>query len=129
MRKGIGLRFKKTGREIKAGVGRRVEQIQQRLARRDNALDEFVADRTLVRSYLIRAIGGRLRYRNPEQVSTLHSESEISSEQMEEIRKVCERIFVFKEELRRLRLVVAHLLDDDVFELSFEQLEEYGFEA
>ena len=122
-----GLRFKKTGREIKATVGKRIEQLQQRLARRDRALDDFLNDRGMVRSLLVRALGGRVRYRNPSD-APLHAESDISGEQMEEVRKVCERIFELEEELRRLRLLVAHLADDEVFELSFAQLATYGFE-
>lgn len=123
-----GLRFKKTGREIKVAVGKRVEQLQQRLARRDRALDEFLQDRGMVRSLLVRALGGRVRYRNPADAAPLHAEVDISGEQMEEVRKVCERIFELEEELRRLRLLVAHLADDEVFELSFAQLAAYGFE-
>src|SRR5262245_49954855 len=128
MQKQGGLRFKKTGREIKAAVSKRIEQLQQRLDRRGRALDDFLADRALVRSYLVRAIGGRVRYRNPEEAAPLYPESDISSEQMEEVRKVCERIFELEHELRRLRLVIAHLADDEVFELGFAQLAAYGFE-
>lgn len=50
-----GLRFKKTGREVKAAVGKRIEQLQQRLAQRDRALGEFLNDRGMVRSLLIRS--------------------------------------------------------------------------
>ncbi len=125
---GKGVRFKKTGREIKVAANTRLDQLRSRLARRDSALDTFLQDRALVRSYLVRAIGGRVRYRNPEDAASLHSESEISSEQMEEIRKICERIFELETEIRRLRLVVTHLADDDEFELSFAQLAAYGFE-
>ncbi len=128
MRKEVGLRFKKMGREIKAAVSTRIEQLQQRLARRGRALDEFLADPALVRSYLIRAIGGRVTYRNPEDAAPLHPGSDISSEQMEEIRKVCERIFELEREIQKLRLVVTHLADDEVFELDFAQLAGYGFE-
>ena len=123
-----GIRFRKTGREVKTAVGTRIEQLNQRLARRDRALDEFLADRRIVRSLLVRALGGRVRYRNPADAATLHAESDISGEQMEEVRKVCERIFELEEELRRLRLLVAHLADDDTFELSFAELAAYGFE-
>lgn len=123
-----GLRFKKTGREIKAAVGQRVEQLQQRLTRRDHALEEFLKDPGMVRSLLVRALGGRARYRNPADAAPLHAESDISGEQMEEVRKVCERIFELEAELRRLRLLVAHLADDEVFELNFAQLSAYGFE-
>ena len=123
-----GIRFKKTGGEIKEAAGKRLEQLQQRLARRNTTLDEFLKDRALVRSYLVRAIGSRVRYRNPEDGAPLHSESEISSEQMEEIRKVCERIFELETEIRRLRLAIAHLADGETFELTAAQLSSYGFE-
>ncbi|QJW97410.1 hypothetical protein [Frigoriglobus tundricola] len=123
-----GIRFTKSGREIKAAVGKRLDQLQQRLARRDGALDEFLNDRARVRSYLIRAIGGRVRYRNPEGGAPLHPGTEISGEQMEEIRKICERIFELESEIRRLRLVTTHLADDETFELTFAQLSAYGFE-
>jgi hypothetical protein len=126
--KRVGLLFKKLGREIKAAVSKRIEQLEQRLARRGQALDEFLADPVLVRSYLIRAIGGRVRYRNPEEAAPLRAESEVSSEQMEEIRKVCERIFELESEIQRLRLVVKHLADEEAFELNFAQLAAYGFE-
>jgi hypothetical protein len=128
MRKQAGLRFKKLGREIKVAVSKRIEQLQQRLARRGRNLDEFLTDPAMVRSYLIRAIGGRVRYRNPEDAAPLHPESDISSEQMEEVRKVCERIFELEREIQNLRLVLTHLADDEVFELDFAQLGRYGFE-
>ncbi len=123
-----GLRFKKTGRDIKVAVGKRVEQLQQRLARRNLSLEEFSNDRAMVRSLLIRSLGGRVRYRNPADAAPLHPDSDISGEQMEEVRKVCERIFELEEELRRLRLLVNHLAEDEVFELDFAQLAAYGFE-
>ena len=128
VRKQAGLRFKKLGREIKAAVSKRIEQLEQRLAHRGRALDEFLAHPALVRSYLIRAIGGRVRYRNPEDAAPLHPESDISSEQMEEVRKVCERIFELEREIQKLRLVLAHLADEEVFELDFAQLSGYGFQ-
>jgi hypothetical protein len=123
-----GIRFKKTGAEIKAAASKRLDQLQQRLDRRNSALDAFLQDRALVRSYLVRAIGGRVRYRNPEDGAPLYSESEISSEQMEEIRNVCERIFELESEIRRLRLAITHLADDEAFELTSAQLATYGFE-
>ena len=81
-----------------------------------------------VRSPLVRALGARVRHRNPADAASLHAETDISGEQMAQIRKVCERIFELEEELRRLRLLVAHLADSEEFELSFAQLAAYGFE-
>jgi hypothetical protein len=123
-----GLRFKKSGRDIKSAVSKRIGQLQERLEKRERALDEFISKRALVRSYLVRAVGGRVRYRNPEDANPLHPESDISSEQMEEVRKTCERIFELEQEMRRLRLVIKHLADDEAFELDFTQLAAYGFE-
>ena len=56
-----GIRFKKTGTDIKAAAKKRLDQLQERLIRRDASLDEFLKDRSLVCSYLVRAIGGRIR--------------------------------------------------------------------
>jgi hypothetical protein len=58
----------------------------------------------------------------------LYSEADISSEQMEEIRQLCERVFVLEAEQKRLELTIAHLEDDKTFELTYEQLASNGFE-
>jgi hypothetical protein len=123
-----GLRFKKTGSEIKSAVSARIGRVKERLARRDQALDAFLGDRTMVRSLLIRSLGGRTRFRSSADAAALHSEAEISSEQMEEIRQLCERIFTLEQELRRLQLIIRHLADDEICELTFDQLTAYGFE-
>ena len=124
-----GLRFAKLGRDIKAAVARRIQQLQQRLDRRNEALGEFMADRALVRSYLVRVAGDRMSLHGYNKPSPLHSEAEIASEQIEEIRKVCERIYELEQEIHRLRLVIAHLADDATFELGYDDLAGYGFEA
>jgi len=119
------IRFRKSGAEIKAAAAAKMEQIQSRLKRRHESLDEFLGDPNFVRSYLIRSSkvsygmhGGR----------SLWSESDISSERMEEIRQLCERIYDLESELHRLRLVVAHLVDNQSFDLNYEDLCSYGFQ-
>jgi hypothetical protein len=119
------LRFRKTGAEIKAAASSKIAQIQSRLKRRHESLDEFLRDQNFVRSYLIRSSkaqygmhGGR----------SLWSETDISSERMEEIRQLCERVYDLESELHRLRLVVAHLADNQSFDLTYEDLAGYGFE-
>jgi hypothetical protein len=118
------IQFRKTGSQIKAAAAKKIEQIQSRLKRRHEALDEFLKDENLVRSYLIRSSkswgmhGGR----------SLWSETDISSERMEEIRQLCERIYDLESELHRLKLVVAHLADDEVFNIGYDELARYGFE-
>ena len=119
------IRFRKTGAEIKAAALGKIKQIESRLTRRHQALDEFLQDPDLVRSYLVRSSkswgmhGGR----------SLWSESDISSERMEEIRQLCERIYDLESELHRLKIVTQHLTDDDVFEIEYEELAGYGFDA
>ena len=48
---------------------------------------------------------------------------------MEEVRQLCERIFDLEQELRRLQLIVAHLREDQTFEITYEDLSGYGFEV
>ena len=126
---GEALRFSKTGREIKAAVTRRIGQLQQRLTPRNSALEVFLNDRSLVRSYLVRIVGDRTGMYSHTLSSPLHPESDIASEQIEEIRKVCERIYELEQEMGRLRLVISHLSDEESFDLGYDDLVAYGFEA
>ena len=122
------LRFRKTGKEIKQAVGSRVAKLEQRLARRNAALEEFMGDAKRLRSYLVRsaqlpwASHGRGEY-------ALFSQDDISSEEKEEVAQLCRRVFEIEQELHRLHLVAAHLQDEQVFELTFEELVAYGFEV
>ncbi len=120
----MGLLFRKTGHEIKQAASARLEQIRQRLERRNQALTEFMRDAERVRSYLIRSSRPLLLHGGP----SLYSEGDISSEQMEETRQLCERIFVLEAEEKRLKLTIAHLDENQAFELTYEQLASYGFE-
>jgi hypothetical protein len=51
------------------------------------------------------------------------------SEEKEEIAQLCRRIYEIEQELHRLTLIAAHLQDDQIFELPFDDLVGYGFEA
>jgi hypothetical protein len=121
----MGLTFHKTGREIKSAAAKRLEQIRQRLERRNQALDEFMRDPERVRSYLVRSSRQVWSHGGP----TLYSQGDVSSEQMEEIRQLCERIFALETEEKRLRLMIAHLDDAQTFPLTYEQLATYGFDV
>jgi len=120
----MGLVFRKTGREIKAAAARRLEQVRHRLQRRNQALQEFMQDAERVRSYLIRSSRPIWGHGGP----SLYSEGDISSEQMEETRQLCDRIFALELEEKRLQLTIAHLDDHQSFELTYEQLTSWGFE-
>lgn len=120
----MGLLFRKTGRDIKQAAFGRLEQIHQRLERRNQALTEFMRDAERVRSYLVRSSRPMFMHGGP----SLYSEGDISSEQMEETRQLCERIFALEAEEKRLKLTIAHLDENQTFELTYEQLASYGFE-
>jgi hypothetical protein len=118
-----GLIFQKTGRDIKLAAAKRLEQVQQRLKRRNQALEDFMQDSERVRSYLVRSSRQNWGHGG----SSLYSEGDISSEQMEETRQLCERIFALEAEEKRLALTIAHLDDKQSFELTYDQLTSYGF--
>jgi hypothetical protein len=124
----LELRFRKTGKEIKAALRNRVAQLEQRLANRNAALDDFLQDRKKVRSYLIRSSQQTwMGHRQGEK--GLFSQEDISSEEKEEIAQLCRRIYEIEQELHRLNLIAAHLQDEQIFELPFDDLVGYGFES
>jgi hypothetical protein len=98
------------------------------LDKRNAILAEFLKNPVKVRSYMVRSTyadrihGGRNGY-------VLFSETDISSEEKQEIQQLCQRIFEIEQEIHRLALVVTHLQDDQDLELSLEDLIAYGFEA
>lgn len=122
-----GMTFVKTGAEIKAAIGKRVESLQSRLNRRNEGLDALMKDSGRLRSYLVRSsvrTGG-----HGYGAATLYSEHDISSEEKEEIQQMCRRIFELEQELHRLRLTRSHLQDEQKLQLSFDDLVNYGFEV
>jgi hypothetical protein len=52
---------------------------------------------------------------------------DIPSEDHEEISELCRRVFVLEKELSALRMALTHLRDNQEFDLTFEQMQEYGF--
>ena len=124
----MNIVFKKTGKEIKSAISNRRTQLESRLNSRNKTLNEFIQNPEKVRSYLTRntkpdySHHGRMGY-------VLYSKDDISSEERQEIDQLCQRIFEIEQELHRLSFVVTHLDDNTIFDLSFEELLGYGFEA
>jgi predicted Zn-dependent peptidase len=124
----IQITFRKTGQEVKHAIAQRQQQLQARLDKRNQVLDEFLKDTRKVRSYMVRSSrydyshGGRSGY-------VLFAQDDISSEEKQEIQQLCNRIFEIEQELHRLALVVAHLDDQQVLELTLDDLIGYGFNA
>jgi hypothetical protein len=123
----MNIVFRKTGKEIKAAVQNRREQLLQRLEKRNKVLDEFLKDTKKVRSFLIRS--SQPNWPHGGRGYVLYSKDDISSEEKDEIAQLCLRIFEIEQELHRLALVTVHLDDNQVFELGFDDLIGYGFEA
>jgi hypothetical protein len=124
----LRVTFKKTGQEIQDGIANRITALQARLDRRNQSLEELLDDRAKLRSYLVRSSqtyahhGGRGEY-------MLVSEEDISSEEKEEIDQMLRRIFEIEQEIRRLKLIAQHIVPTDTFELEFNDLVSYGFDA
>ncbi|MBN8580563.1 MAG: hypothetical protein J0L96_07820 [Anaerolineae bacterium] len=124
----MNIVFKKTGKEIKSAISNRRTQLESRLNSRNKTLNEFIQNPEKVRSYLTRntkpdySHHGRMGY-------VLYGKDDISSEERQEIDQLCQRIFEIEQELHRLSFVVTHLDDNTIFDLSFEELLGYGFEA
>jgi hypothetical protein len=123
----MNIVFRKTGKEIKAAITNRRSQLEQRLKQRNDVLDRFLRDKTKVRSYLVRST--RPDYGHGSGGYVLYGKNDISSEERQEIDQLCQRIFEIEQELHQLAYVVAHLEDDVVFDLTFNELIGYGFDA
>ncbi len=119
--------FHKTGKEIKTAIQKRRQQLQARLDKRNEVLDEFLKDVRKVRSYMVR--NSQPVYGHGSRGYSLFSADEISSEEMQEISQLCQRIYEIEQELHRLALISVHMSDDQVFELEFQDLIGYGFDT
>lgn len=124
----MNIVFRKTGKEIKTAIANRRLQLEQRLKQRNEVLDRFLKDVPKVRSYLVRSTQSEYSHRATTGY-VLYGKDDISSEERQEIDQLCQRIFEIEQELHRLAYVVTHLEDKVVFELGFNDLIGYGFEA
>lgn len=124
----MNIVFRKTGKEIKAAVTNRRTQLEQRLKQRNEALDLFLQDTPKVRSYLVRGTQPDYSHRGSGGY-VLAGKDDISSEERQEMDQLCQRIFEIEQELHRLAYVATHLEDNMVFELNFNDLIGYGFDA
>jgi hypothetical protein len=123
----LELKFRKTGREIRKAVTKRIVQLRSRLERRNAELEKLMENKAKLRSYLIRSTQTEF-YGHEQGASELYSKDDISSEEKEEMRQMCRRIFEIEQEIYRLTLIRTHLKDDQKFELPFEDLVAYGFD-
>lgn len=118
--------FKKTGRQLAEAINNRIAFLEERLSYRNQALDDFLNNKDLVRSYIVRTANNRYEYPGLQAIVTAKN---IRSEQIEEIRKIAERVNSIEQEIRQLQLMASHLNSDEEYELTFDELIAYGFEA
>ncbi|MCP4990210.1 MAG: hypothetical protein GY928_30480 [Colwellia sp.] len=122
--------FKKTGKQIKEAISNRCNQLGIRLEARNQALDQFMKDKKKLRSYLVRSSSSSDSYsRGSSKEDVLYAKDDISSEEKDEIKQLCQRIFEIEQEIRRLTLIAAHIDEVEEFELELQELIGYGFEA
>ncbi|BCM91444.1 hypothetical protein IAD21_03317 [Abditibacteriota bacterium] len=123
------LIFVKTGKEIKEAIKTREVQLQERLARRNAALEVFLQDTRKVRSYVVRSASNPYYGHGRSETPILVGTDEISSEELQDVRQMCARIHEIEQELHRLSLITAHLNDGQKLELDLSDLMAYGFSA
>ncbi len=123
----LNLKFRKNGNEIKTSIKSRINQLEKRLEKRNISLNEFMKDSKRLRSYLVRST--EQKWMHGREAVVLYGKEDISSEEKEEISQLCRRIFEIEQEIHRLKLALAHLADDSIFDLSFDELVAYGFDT
>ncbi len=114
--------------EIREAVDNRIEQLKARQEGRNESLEKLMSNKSKLRSYLIR-IMAPTEFHGPRGVPPFYSKEDISSEEKEEMKQVCRRIYELEQEIHRLTLIRTHLKDDQVFDLPFEELVAYGFDS
>jgi hypothetical protein len=123
----LDLSFQKSGKEIKAAIANRRQQLAERLVARNEALDKFLGNPVKVRSYMVRR--SEPNYGHGRMGSVLYGKNDISSEERQEVEQLCQRIFEIEQEIHRLAYTLTHLDDEAVFKLSLDELLSYGFTA
>ena len=94
----LEIKFRKTGKEIRESVAKRIEQLKSRLEHRNAELEKLMGNKAKLRSYLIRSTQAEF-YGHGRAPSQLYSKDDISSEEKEETRQMCKRIFEIEQEI------------------------------
>ena len=115
-----GVKFKKTGREVKAAIKQRIAELRKRLSKRDRELSAVMNDKALMRSFLVREAHND--YPHSSQMK-----AEMPTEEHQRITELCRRIQVIEREIAELSVVHDNLKDDQELELSFEDVTRLGF--
>ena len=82
-----------------------------------------------LRSYLVRGTQFDFGHGGSNRAATLFGNDAVSSEEKQEIQQLCTRIYELEQELHNLNLISTHLNNEQTFDLSFSDLQQYGFET
>ena len=115
-----GVKFKKTGRQVKAAIKQRVTELRKRLIKRDRELAAVMNDKRLLRSFLVREA-------NNDYPHSSQMKAEMPTEEHQRITELCRRIQVIEREIAELSVVHDNLNDDQELELSFGDVTRLGF--
>ena len=116
----FGVKFLKTGKEVKEATLNRLDDLEKRLKKRNSELDEIMADKVLLRSYLVRnqdddyPHGGQIKH-------------ELPTEEHQRISELCKRICLIEKEMKQLKISRENIMDDQEFELMYDDLISLGF--
>ena len=115
-----GVKFKKTGREIKAAIKPRIAELRKRLSKRDRELAAVMNDKALLRSFLVREAHNDYPHSG-------QMKAEMPTEEHQRITELCRRIQVIERQIAELSVVHDNLKDEQDLELSFEDVTRLGF--
>jgi hypothetical protein len=116
----LGVKFIKTGIEVKEAMSDRIEDLKKRLEKRNIELNEVMSDKSRLRSYLVRnkeddyPHGGQIKH-------------ELPTEDHQRINELCKRICLIEKEIKQLKISQKNIKDSQEFELMYEDLISLGF--
>jgi hypothetical protein len=115
-----GLKFTKTGEEVRTAIASRLDDLGKRLTRRNLELDAVMADKPRLRSFLVRDTANDYPH-------ALQLAQELPTEDHQGISELCKRINLIEKEIKKLSTIRDNLKDDQQLELDYDDLTELGF--
>ena len=115
-----GVKFFKSGREVKVAIASRLIDLESRLARRNVELDALMADKPRLRSFLVRDTSNEYPYNS-------QTAAERPSEDHQRILELCSRINRIEKEMAKLATIRDNLKDEQELTLDYDELMSVGF--
>ena len=115
-----GVKFMKSGHEVKAAIGARLADLENRLSRRNADLEALMSDKVRLRSFLVRDVVNDYPH-------NLQLAQELPSEDHQQVLELCKRINRIEKEITKLTTIRDNLKDDQQLTLDYDELMELGF--